>query len=297
MSNYRSAVRAGSWYEGRKGTLEQQLEWSFLHKLGPGSSPSKNRDIIKQEKQEVLGIVSPHAGYACSAPIAAHGMFELLKGGPADTFIIIGPNHTGWGSAISVYPPGKWETPLGDVEIDKEVAQALIELELPLHSPEFDTNAHAQEHSIELQVPFLQHVFKDQEFKIVTVCLMDQSLENCTALGQGLARVIKDFRERGKIIKIVASSDFTHFESDEQARDKDLDVINNGILKLDPAITAEIVKKRKVSICGPGGVIALLSAAKELGYTKTELLKYSSSGHTCGDTRSVVGYASISIKK
>ena len=266
---FRKPVVSGRFYPGSKPALLSGIE-----KLARGFKP---------ERQKVLGAVSPHAGYVYSGRTAA---MTLSKIAPVDTFIILGPNHTGLGTEASIMTEGLWETPLGNVEIDSKTASAMLSACKYLEADEL---AHQSEHSIEVQLPFLQYFFKD--FKIVPVCLAAGDTKVLEAIGKSAAAVVK---RTGVSACIIASSDMTHYESAESAKRKDALAITK-LLALDGRGLAETVRENDISMCGWAPAVAMLSAVKELGATKAELVKYSNSGEESGDFEQVVGYAGIII--
>jgi len=279
---------AGQFYEGRSEQLIKSIESCFLHPLGPGQLP---KDVDTHNKREIMAIVSPHAGYIYSGPVAAHGFLELWKDRPEppDTIIIIGPNHHG-GIPLATMAEGGWQTPLGVVEIDSEVANALIETSKSIKSDEY---SHTFEHSIEVQIPFLQYLYKSN-FKFVPICMLYHSFKNCEIVGNAVAEVINQFKN--KDIIIVASTDFTHFEPHEVARVKDKKAID-AILKLEPKLLFDTVNRDRISMCGVDPVTSTLIAVNKLGAKSAKFLKWASSGDIIPDKSRVVGYGSIIILK
>jgi len=255
------------------------------------ASPSQLEEMIqsmvdeKAEKEEVIGLVSPHAGYPYSGPVAGATISRIKF---KDTFIIMGPNHTGIGKPLSIMTEGTWKTPLGEVEIDSELSKQILATSSFL---EEDDKAHQYEHSIEVQVPFLQYFRRD--IKLVPIIFSQASGATCREMGRELARAIK---EMNKETVIIASSDMTHYESQKQAEEKDTQAIE-AILNLDEDELLRRRDKLNISMCGYAPTVALIAAAKELEATSTELVKYQTSGDITGDYSSVVGYAGIIIKK
>jgi AmmeMemoRadiSam system protein B len=235
------------------------------------------------KKVEALGLVSPHAGYIYSGPVAG-AVISRIKF--KDTFVILGPNHTGRGKAFSIMTQGTWKTPLGEVEIDSQLGSRILTTTGYL---EEDQMAHQWEHSIEVQVPFLQYFKPD--VKIVPIVLAHASGATYKQIGSGLARAVKESK-RGAII--LASSDMTHYEPHEVAKKKDSQAIE-AILDLDEDELLKRVEELNISMCGYAPVVSLISASKELGAKKAELVRYQTSGDTSGDYSSVVGYAGIII--
>ena len=236
------------------------------------------------EKEDVIGLVSPHAGYVYSGPVAG-AVISRVKF--KDTFIILGPNHTGKGKPLSIMAQGKWQTPLGDVEIDAELAQHLLSI---THHLQEDDAAHQFEHSIEVQLPFLQYFKPD--IKIVPITLSFAGIDVCKEIGKEIARAISD---TGREVVLMASSDMTHYEPQDTAEKKDRQAMD-AILRLDEDELFRRVEEHNITMCGVAPVASLIVAARELGATSAELVKYQTSGDTSGDYSAVVGYAGIIIK-
>jgi len=274
---------AGMFYEADAEALKAQIEWAFRHPLGPGSLPT-----VSNERQPLSkGFVVPHAGYMYSGPIAANSYFQIAAEGPAETYVIIGPNHTGLGEIVSVYPSGVWVTPLGEVEVDTELARTIISAS-SFAAP--DEKAHLYEHSVEVQVPFLQYLFGDR-FRIVPIVVYEQTPEIAEDLGKAILEAAEKI---GRDIVVIASSDFTHYEPHDVAVAKDKLAIE-AILELDPLKLYQTIQKYSISMCGPGPVMAMLYYAREAGASSAKLLRYATSGDVAGDKSSVVGYASIQV--
>lgn len=238
----------------------------------------------KTHKEEVVGLVSPHAGYVYSGPVAG-AVISRVKF--KDTFVIMGPNHTGSGKPLSIMTDGVWETPLGDVEIDSELAGQILSVSRHLQS---DVMAHLYEHSIEVQIPLLQYFGKG--FKLVPIVLGYSSGAVYKEIGREVARAITDLN---KGVVIIASSDMTHYEPRESAQSKDSQAIE-AILNLDEDELLRRVEELNISMCGYAPAVSLIVAAKELGAKEAELVKYQTSGDISGDYNAVVGYAGILIK-
>ncbi len=241
--------------------------------------------LVSQEavKEEVIGLVSPHAGYIYSGAVAGAVISRIMF---KDTFVIMGPNHTGMGRPFSIMTQGKWQTPLGEVAIDSELARQILAESSYL---EEDSAAHEYEHSIEVQLPFLQYFRPD--VKLVPIVLSHATSDAYKEIGRGLARAI---RELNREVVIMASSDMTHFEPQESAEKKDKQAIS-AILDLDEDELLKRVGRLNISMCGYAPVVSLISAAKELGAKTAELIRYQTSGDTSGDYSRVVGYAGIII--
>ncbi|MAG14718.1 MAG: AMMECR1 domain-containing protein [Dehalococcoidales bacterium] len=235
------------------------------------------------EKREVVGLVSPHAGYVYSGPVAG-AVISRIKF--KDTFIILGPNHTGKGKPMSIMTEGVWQTPLGNVAIDSELGKRILANSSHLQQ---DNAAHQYEHSIEVQLPFLQYFRPD--IRIVPITLACGNGAAYREIGKEIARSV---RELGQEVVIMASSDMTHYESQASAQQKDQQAID-AMLRLDEDELLRRVKELDISMCGYAPTVCLISAAKELGATAAELVRYQTSGDITGDYSSVVGYAGIII--
>ena len=282
MKIRRPAV-AGTWYAGTAEDLKAQIEGCFTHKFGPGKIPK----VPRKGPRNVLGLVCPHAGYMYSGPVAAHSYYNLARDRRPDVVVILSPNHTGRGSALALMNEGAWRTPLGDVEIDTTTAAQIMRDTRIL---DVDDSAHAQEHSIEIQLPFLQFLY-GQRFKFVPICFLMQDLESSREVGQAVGEALS-----GKNALVIASTDMTHYEPQERAKQKDRLAIDAAI-KMDEKLYFSTVESRGISTCGYGPVVAAITAAKLLGARKAKLLCYKTSGDVIGDYSSVVGYASISFMR
>ena len=274
---------AGSWYAGTSAGLRAQIEKCFKHELGPGELPR----VVEEGPRNLVGLVCPHAGYVYSGPVAAHAYYELARDGKPDTIVIFSPNHTGRGSALAVMNEGVWRTPLGDVEIDSETADRILGESRIL---DVDERAHAYEHSIELQLPFLQYLY-GSAFKLVPLSFLMQDLESSRDVGQATAKALS-----GKNALIIASTDMTHYEPQKRANEKDKKAIDAAI-KMDEKQYYSTVESLAISTCGYGPTIAAIVASKALGAQKAQLLCYKTSGDITGDFSGVVGYASIAFTK
>ena len=233
----------------------------------------------------MVGLVCPHAGYAYSGPVAAHAYYNLALDGKPDVVIMFGPNHVGWGSALATMNEGVWSTPLGNVEIDTPSANEILH---ECSILDVDDSAHVREHSIEVQLPFIQYLY-GSSFKFVPISFLMQDLDSGREVGRAVAKVLSK-----KNALMIASTDLTHYEPQKQALQKD-EMVIDATLKLDENKLYEIIETYGVSACGYGPVIALITAAKALGAKEAHLLCHKTSGDITGDVYSVVGYASISF--
>jgi AmmeMemoRadiSam system protein B len=222
-----------------------------------------------------------------SGPIAAHAYQKLAADGKPDVVVLFGPNHTGYGSGLALMNEGVWRTPLGDVEIDKEIANKLLTGSSII---DIDDSAHRFEHSIEVQLPFLQYLY-GSDFKFVPLCFLMQDLSSAREVGQCVAQVL---RKANAII--IASSDMTHYDSQERAEKKDRTVLK-AVEAMDEVQFNSIIETHGISVCGYGPISALMVASKLLQVKRTKLLCYKTSGDITGDYSSVVGYASMCFMK
>jgi MEMO1 family protein len=230
-----------------------------------------------------LGCIVPHAGYMYSGHVAG-AVFAKLE--IPKVCLVLCPNHTGMGRALAIVSEGAWETPLGNVLIDGAFAAALKQRFPLLHE---DSAAHRSEHAAEVELPFLQMLQPGLQF--VPIALGTGQFEVLEQLGDGIADVIA---ARHDPVLIVASSDMNHYESDAITRVKDSSAIE-PILRLDARALYDVVTQQHISMCGFGPAVAMLTAAKKLGATSAELVKYATSGDVSGDRDLVVGYAGIVV--
>jgi MEMO1 family protein len=267
---FRESYAAGMYYPGTPAAVKAALA-KYIEKKAP--------------KEEAVGLLMPHAGYQYSGAVAGAAISRIIM---KDTFIIMGPSHSGLGEPFSVWPEGAWQTPLGNVEVEVELAQKIIELSR-YAKPDF--LAHGEEHAVEVQIPFLQYLKPD--VKIVPVILAGASLAVYREIGHAIAQAIKDTQ---KNVVILASGDMTHYEPAEDARAKDMKAIES-MLNLDEAELTRRYNQLHITMCAHGPVTTLIAAAKELEAVKGELVMYSNSGEGTGDYSSVVGYAGVLFKK
>lgn len=266
---HRRPAVAGRFYPARPQELTRDLE-RYIERV---SSPER-----------AVGCVVPHAGIMYSGHVAG-AVYGRLE--PAASYIILCPNHTGAGRPLAIMSAGDWETPLGDVPIDSPLAEAL---KRACPALEEDAEAHRFEHSLEVQLPFLQHL--QRNFRFVPIAVGVGRYEPLAELGRALARVVALAAPRPLL---VASSDLNHYEPDGVNRLKDRQAIDQ-ILALDPRGLYDTVHRERISMCGYGPTVAVLTAARELGARQAELVRYATSGDITGDRSAVVGYAGIVIR-
>ncbi len=265
----RNPVVADQFYPGTPSSLKAEIE-RLIDEKAP--------------KEEVIGLVSPHAGYIYSGPVAGATISRVKF---KDTFVILGPNHTGRGAPFSIMSEGVWRMPLGEVKIDSELGKQILKGSKYL---EEDTAAHQYEHSIEVQLPFLQYFRPD--IQIVPIVLSHGTGDIYKEIGQKIAQAVKELK---KEVVIMASSDMTHYEPHETAKRKDNQAIE-AILDLNEDELLRRVMDLNITMCGYAPTVSMLSAAKELGAKEAELVRYQTSGDVTGDYHSVVGYAGIIVK-
>lgn len=265
----RSPAVAGQFYHGTPLKLQQQVE-NYIDKSA--------------RREKVIAVVSPHAGLIYSGSVAG-AVYSSIDF--PETFILIGPNHTGLGAQVSLMASGEWEIPTGVFRIDEKISH-----KISVYAPNVtkDIKAHMFEHSLEVQLPFIAYFSK--EVKIVPIIILSATVEECRMIGEGIARAVKDI---GSSVVIVASSDMSHYVPDEIARKKDSKAIDR-ILSLDPEGLYEIVGKERISMCGYIPVTIMLYAAEALGAQSARLIKYATSAEVSGDYDHVVGYAGIVLR-
>ena len=236
---------------------------------------------VDGDRLRALGCIVPHAGYMYSGHVAGavYARLELPS-----RFVILCPNHTGMGRPLAIMSEGSWQTPLGNVAIDTDLAQ---DLKNAFDGLTEDSMAHMAEHALEVQLPFMQALV--HEFSFVPIAVGTGRLDVLTELGEAIGDCVQ-----GRGVLIVASSDMNHYESDQVTRIKDKRALDR-ILELDPVGLYDVVTKLDVSMCGFGPAIAMLNAAKALGATRAELIKYATSGDVSGERERVVGYAGVAV--
>ncbi|MFA5414491.1 MAG: AmmeMemoRadiSam system protein B [Methanoregula sp.] len=258
----RSCAVAGMFYPRDPSHLEQLLEKFFSGARSGGNA---------------LGVVSPHAGYIYSGQVAACA-FAAIPSGFSGTFVLVGPSHRGYTTCGSVIP---WETPLGVVDTDADFVKAL--------DIEIDEYSHRDEHSIEVQVPFVKYRFP--RARIAPVMMGVQDISGVAPLA---GKIVDAARRTKREIRIIASSDFSHYVPETRAKTEDLYAIE-ALRTLDVKEFYRRIEERGVSACGYGPISVMVTACSMLGATKGELIRYATSGDVTGDHREVVGYAAIAV--
>ena len=268
----RTPIVAGQFYPGTQAGLDKEI-----HKLLGKTANSDSKSCAKL-------VMAPHAGYVYSGAIAAQ---TLAQAGLASLVILLGPNHTGLGAALSVWPDGSWIYPGGSLPVDTELVQALLEAE-PAFTPE--TTAHHREHSLEVQVPLLAAI--NPQCRIVPITIAERNLERLLAVGHSLAQVISGWNEP---VTILVSSDMNHFLSHEETVRKDRMALE-AIEQLDPELLFRTVRENSISMCGVYPMTMGLAACRDLGASEAVVTAYSTSAKASGDYSRVVGYAGAVVR-
>jgi len=222
-----------------------------------------------------------------SGPVAAHSYAALAENRRPEVAVIIGPNHTGLGSGVSIMLEGVWRTPLGDTPIAVEVARSIQKNSSYV---DIDEKAHTYEHSIELQLPFLQFIY-GEALQLAPICMMLQDLDVACDVGKAIGKALQ-----GRRGVIIASSDMTHYEPQHSAETKDAHAIE-AMKRLDENALNDAVNRHNISMCGYGPAMTAMVAAKALNARSGKLLKYATSGDTSGDRSAVVGYCAMAFTK
>lgn len=282
----REPAVAGQFYPDDPDELSEMIEECYTHKLGPSKLPGKP----VKGKRSIKGLVVPHAGLPYSGPCVAHAYLELFKDGMPETFIILGPNHHGVGAGVATMTDD-WEMPFGKAILDKQLAKLLIK-----DVVKEDDLAHHYEHSVEVQIPFLQKLKKDLKF--VPITMARQDFATAKEVGETMANAVE-----GRDVVIIAASDFSHVGSNfsvpvpagknagQYAAAQDSIAIKE-ILAMNPQGLVEKVSKHHITMCGYGPVAAMMICAQKMGASKAKLLKYYSS-YEVMPASSAVGYAAI----
>lgn len=264
----RKAAVAGQFYHDSSSRLSNQVQQYVVHGL---------------PRESAIGILCPHAGLIYSGAVAGEVYSRIAL---PETFLLIGPNHTGLGAKVALMPRGEWEIPTGLFSIDEALSRKILS-NSPLVST--DSQAHLFEHSLEVQLPFIAAFSKNA--KIVPLTIMSATLEECMTLGSAVAKAVQS---TDYPVVIVASSDMSHYVTDTAARKKDKMAIDR-IIALDPEGLFETVRRELISMCGYLPATIMLYAARSLGARAARLIRYATSGDISGDYEAVVGYAGIIV--
>jgi MEMO1 family protein len=280
MDRIRPAAVAGSFYPSEAAELSRLIDECFqASPLGPQGAKSPSPSLI--------GGLVPHAGYIYSGPCAAH--FYARLDDSIQRVILLGVNHQARGHRTALSPAEYWQTPLGMVRVDQELNHVLQDGVGFLKPDEF---AHAQEHSIEVQLPFLQHILG--EFSFLPISLAHMSVAECAELGAALANTFRSSTQSGIRTVIMASSDLNHYLSPKETAELDRIALEE-VLALDPPALIEVVERENITMCGLLPAAVLLFAANIIGVKQVCLLKHCHSGDVTS-MRKVVGYASVAFE-
>lgn len=263
----RRSVVAGSFYPGSKSSLEKELT-QLIPLVG--------------EKKKVIGLISPHAGYVYSGCCAGKGFASIQV---PNKIIILGVNHHGMGHSFAVDDSDHWSTPLGEIPIERNLAEKLVK---GSDIFQIDFNAGAMEHSLEVQVPFIQYI--NPGARILPITVSSMKLEQLLAAGQEIGRLVLGRDD----VLLVASTDMSHYISAESAKKEDQKAIDK-ILAMDPEGLFETVVCENISMCGIAPTVMMLSAAIQMGAKASEVIQYTNSGEASGDYKQVVGYLSMAV--
>lgn len=281
----RRAAFAGQFYAAGMSSLNKQIKDCFMSKFGPKSLPGKIHN------KKIIGAIAPHAGYIYSGPGAAYVYKELAECKQPDVYVIIAPNHTGYGVQFSTYIGDAWEIPYGQAKIDSETGKLLMEKFSELKD---DKIAHLYEHDIEVQLPFLYYINKN--FKFLPIVVSDVDYGYCKIIAKALVSL-------NKKICVIASSDFTHYGRNygyepfsDKIKEKMYELDKGAISyieKLDTNGFLSYINKTRATICGYSAIAITIETCKKLGARKAKLLNYYTSGDVTNNYSSAVGYASI----
>ena len=280
----RKPAVAGAFYPDNKEELIELIEDCFLSDLGVGKIP-ESHDF--EGDSYPINVMVPHAGFIYSGPVASFCYSKIAENGIPDVFIILSPNHTGYGSEVAVFNEGEWETPLGNVEVDEEFANKIISFS---EYASADHIAHSKEHSIEVQLPFLQYF--SNNFKIVPITIGSQTLPAVSDLATAIVSAAKKV---DRSYCVIASTDLSHFNNQEKANKVDGFVLED-IKEMDEFKLLEEVIQYNITMCGYGPVMTTILVSKLTGKESCEILAYGTSGDVTQDYSQVVGYGSAIFK-
>lgn len=286
----REPAVAGMFYKAGASELKEQVESCFLNPAGPRSLPRVN----PKGPRKIVGLICPHAGLMYSGSIAAWAYHRLAQDGLPEIAILVGPNHRSYFPAVALSNEKIWRTPMGEVELDTGIAEDIVS---KCAAAKIKSTAHFAEHSLEVQLPFLQHMASsaDAAIRIVPIIVgasaRFNSVEIARQLGNAIAAAVK-----GKNAVVIASTDFTHYEHSEVARSKDSSAIAR-IAAMDEEGLLHTAESLAISMCGALPTAATIMACKKLGAASAKQLAYGNSGDITGDYTEVVGYAALEMRK
>ncbi len=273
MDNVREPAVSGMFYPDNPGVLRKDINGY----LEAAVAPVLEGDII--------GIISPHAGYVYSGQVAAYG-YKAVAERQYDTVIIIAPSHKAYFDGVALWDRGGFKTPLGTINVDGEIARAMVNLDGVIQP---NRDAHRQEHSLEVQLPFLQVVL--DQFSIIPLIMGTQTADMCNELAQSIYEVIHGSKKK---FLIVCSTDLSHYYSYEKAIKLDKGIVEQ-IGGFDISGVMDIIEQGKAEACGAGPLIATMLLSEKLGADHSKVLKYANSGDVSGDKSRVVGYVSAAL--
>jgi MEMO1 family protein len=294
-SGIRLPVVAGYFYPLSKIELLDSIASCFQNSTVGPNSPMPEKPTARdgrrlEHHQQIHCFVVPHAGYEYSGPVAAHSYLKissLFRSSPNLCVITLGPNHYGLGSGVALSPSSAWQTPLGLVQLDHEISEELSDSSDMIDS---DSSAHSREHSIEVQLPFLQAILG--KFSFVPICMMMQDNITSEDIADAVKSVILSEKFKERDFLILASSDLTHYEPQRKASEKDQKALRK-ICELDVNGFYTILERDNVTACGYGPIACAMRISKAIGAKKGDLLKYATSGDVTGDFAAVVGYSAV----
>jgi MEMO1 family protein len=273
----RRAAVAGTWYPGTRDALARAVD-SHLDAASRGSAD------VPDARSGPIALIAPHAGLMYSGPVAAYA-YQLVRGSAYDAIVLVGPSHFVGFEGVSIWPRGAWETPFGAVAVAEDLANALIEA-----SPIVQERpaAHAREHSLEMQMPFVARLLPG--VPVVPMVMGHQTRATSEALGDALARILEPSAAGPRrTVLLIASSDLSHFNDSRTAAAMD-GVVTECVESFNPDALMDALEREPTHACGGGPMVAVLRAARRLGATRARVLRYADSGDVSGDKASVVGY-------
>lgn len=281
---------AGIFYPDDQDELFETIHGCFTHSIGPGRFPQRDNSTSKTDRVEC--VLVPHAGFNYSGPVAAHSYqlahdFFISNKGKKCTVFVLGPNHYGIGSGVSISPHRYWSTPLGILEVDNFTARKMTQNSTVL---DIDEIAHSKEHSIEVQLPFLQAVLPTGiRARFIPISMMLQDIDTSQELAENIISVMQDSNQS---FLVVGSSDLTHYEPQNRASLKDQKVLE-AVHNIEVSAFYNVVERLGVTACGYGAIATVMQISKLLGRRRGEVLRYATSGDITGEKSSVVGYSAV----
>jgi hypothetical protein len=286
----REPAVAGIFYPVNAGQLKRLVEECFTGPGGPGSLPA----VSAPGPRSIVGLVCPHAGLIYSGPVAAWSYYRMAEDGVPDTIVIIGPNHRSHYPAAALTDDDAWRTPMGQVEVDVDLSRRIAE---SCFGAEVNSTAHRSEHSLEVQLPFIQYLMEESglQVKIVPILIGSPTARGALSFARDLGGAIASALE-GKDALIIASTDFTHYEPGDVAAHKDSDAMT-GVLELDEEDLLKTVISQGITMCGVLPTAITIVSAKQMGAVSARKLAYRNSGDVTGDYREVVGYGALEMDR